>query len=257
VAKPKPGARVLAVSSDPMSRLSSRNELLPLIAVQAFGRGSVLYLGFDESWRWVIVKDALYHRNFWSNIVRYLASLQARRFTITTGGTRFTIGEPLTVEMEAYDESYQPLKKDSVEVEMADAATGESVRKLTLKPVEDKPGQFRTTFVADRTGKFQLTAGLASSDPNEPAEGKQIEVELPQAEFLRIEADPGSLKSMAWPADKFMDITQAQRLLEIPPGRGTSARDVPKYLWDTNLMLTMIVVLLGVEWILRKKYNMA
>ena len=28
-------------------------------------------------------------------------------------------------------------------------------------------------------------------------------------------------------------------------------------LWDTNLMLAAIVVLLAVEWILRKEYNMA
>lgn len=259
VVRPKPMARVLAASSDPMRRMVGKNEPLPLIVTQPYGQGTVLYVGFDETWRWMPLRDGHYHRVFWSNVVRYLSSLQARRVNVSAGGSRFTIGEDITVEVQAYDAEYQPLVQEAVDVDLVQAGTGEKELRLSLKRVEDKDkqGLYRGNFTARQKGHYQLVANLDTGDPNEGPAFKAIEIDLPREEFLRTEADPQLMRSMAWPQDKFMDITQLDRLGEIPAGRWTSTREVPKYLWDTNLMLSLIVVLLAAEWILRKKYNMA
>ncbi|HUT56559.1 MAG TPA: hypothetical protein VNA25_01655 [Phycisphaerae bacterium] len=258
VFRAKPGARVLAVSSNPMRRTIARNHALPLIVAQPYGKGSVLYLGFDETWRWVLVRDGYFYRRFWGNVVRYLATLQARRVTITTGGSRFTVGEPITIEVEAYGRDYQPLEKDKLEVDVVNNETGRAERTLELRAIEDKPGQFKVTFVAEHRGNYKLTPLVEPDDPNGTPAFKQIEIALPQAEFVRTEADGGTMKSMAWPPEKYLDVSQIDRLAaEIPAGRWTSTHEVPKYLWDTNLALVLIVVLLAAEWILRKRYNMA
>ncbi len=258
VYKSKPGARTLAVSSNPLRRMSGKNEPLPLVAAQPYGKGNVLYVGFDDTWRWRYVKDGQYHRRFWANVVRYLATLQARRVIITTGGNNFSVGEPITVEVEAYDEKFQPRKEKSYEVQMIDASTNLLDRKIVANAVGDeKPGHFKANFTVDRKGSFKLLPAPGDGDANESTIVKQIEIDLPQAEFVRTEADASAMKAMAYPAENFLTLGQLGRLGEIPVDRGVSIHDEPRFIWDTNLALVMIVVLLAAEWMLRKKHNMA
>ena len=238
--------------------MTGRNEPLPLIVTQPFGKGNVLYVGFDETWRWRMVRDSQFHRRFWANCVRYLATLQARRLIITTGGSKFGVGEMITVEAEAYDESYRPLEQEALELQMTDLATGTRLRTITLKAAgKDKPGHYKASFVAEHRGQYELSAPQVQADPNDAVTAKQIAIELPQAEFARTEADVATMKSLAWPPEKVLDLGQIDQLNEIPSGRWTSTHEVPKFLWDTKLMLLVIVALLVTEWILRKKYHMA
>ena len=256
VQKTKPAARALAVHSNPMRR-TMRNKAEPLVVVQPLGAGRVLYVGSDETWRWRFVRDAYYHRRFWTNAVRFLASLKARKVVITTGGDRFAAGEKITIEVEAYDDQYRPVRDETFELKMTDLATDES-KELTLKAVDPKnrPGQYRATFVARHTGTYELKA--RGSDGGDAQQGKQIIIELPQAEARRSEADLAAMRTVASHPDNFLHVHQVDKLAElIPPGRLTTYHDVPRELWDSPLALFLIVVLLVVEWILRKKHNMA
>jgi len=217
----------------------------------------VLYVGFDDTWRWRMVRDGYYHRRFWANVVRFLSTLQARRFTITTGGSRFALGEKIAVEVEAYDEAYQPLRAASLSLDVTDVTAGESLPPLVLEAVEGKPGVYRKNdFEPRRKGAYRLSPQGLLADANDPALAKQIVVEPPQAEFARTEADEATMRSLAWPTDKFLRVEQIDRLAEIPAGRWTSTTETPRDLWDTKLALLVVVTLLTLEWIGRKKYNM-
>jgi len=83
ISKVKPAAKVLAEHSNPLRR-TAKNAAEPLVAVQPVGAGRVLYVGSDETWRWRYVQDGYYHRRFWANAVRYLATLKARQVVIMT-----------------------------------------------------------------------------------------------------------------------------------------------------------------------------
>ena len=256
VLKAKPLVRTLAVTSNPLRR-TGKNKSEPLLVTQPFGMGRVLYVGFDGTWRWRFVRDGYYHRLFWSNVVRYLATLQARQVVITAGGDRFSAGERVTIEVEAYDESFSPLKDAEFEVEMVDRATGES-EKIVLESVAGKPGRYAKTIRAAKMGTFELTALKGDPMADEKVQSKTIRVELPKAESLRTEADRGALLNIASRPENFLGIHQIDKLAElIPADSMTDVREVPWELWDSNLTLLLIVVLLGVEWVLRKKYNMA
>ncbi|RPI64055.1 MAG: hypothetical protein EHM48_01470, partial [Planctomycetaceae bacterium] len=78
----KPAARVLLENGNPARRLDRQPE--PLIVVQPVGRGRVMYMNFDETWRWRSVDDQKYYRMFWSNVVQYLCSSSGRQVLITT-----------------------------------------------------------------------------------------------------------------------------------------------------------------------------
>ncbi|HUS92879.1 MAG TPA: vWA domain-containing protein [Phycisphaerae bacterium] len=256
VLKVKPLARVLAVSSNPLRRTSS-NEPEPLLVAQPYGMGRVLYCGFDDTWRWRYIREGYYHRLFWSNVVRYLATLQARHVVITAGGDRFPAGERIALEVEAYDENFNPLKQDTFDVEMIDLSTGEG-ETIKLQAVADKPGRYKATIRASRTGTFELTALKGDPMAAEKVQSKTIRVELPKAEDLRPEADRATMQNLASRPQNFLPVHEIDRLAElIPADRKTAVREVPWELWDSNLTLLLIVLLLGVEWVFRKKYNMA
>ncbi len=256
VLKAKPLARVLAVSSNP-ARHTDRNEPEPVLVTQPFGVGRVLYVGIDEPWRWRFVQEGRIHQNFWDNIVRYLASLRAKQVVITAGGDRFSAGTRITIEVEAFDENFNPRKDEAFDVEMVDTQAGGS-ETIVCKAVPDKPGRFTATFRASKTGVFQLTALKGVPFRGEKVQTKTIRIDLPKAEALRTEADRATMENLATRPENFMTVDRADELARlIPDDRKTAVREVPRELWNSNLMLLLIVVLLTAEWILRKKYNMA
>jgi len=260
--KAKISARVLAVSSDPTRRTRADNRPEPLVAVQRYGSGRVGFLGFDASWRWIYLKDGYYHNRFWANMVRYLASLKARQVVITTGGDRFAAGERITLEVEAYDEKFVPWKADTFEVRMVDVASGESttIKLKAVKGADGKniDGQFKATIPTRRTGTFELTALAGDPQAAGKVAGKTITIELPKAEAARSEADEATMKTVASRPENFLTIDQIDKLVEvIPAGTKIAVEEKPRELWDSNLALVLVVVLLATEWILRKRCNMA
>jgi hypothetical protein len=174
---------------------------------------------------------------------------------ITTGGERFSVGERITVEADAYDEKFEPLKAKTFDVEMIDVNTGDS-RSVTLEAVNDK-GRYTGTVVPSRTGVYELTALKGDPQAAEKVAVKRLAIELPQAESERTEADETTLQSIASRPENFVRAWEADKLASIPSGRLVVPQEVPRELWDTRATLLLLVALLAVEWILRKKYNMA
>ncbi len=260
VAKIKPGARVLAMNSNPM-RVTDRNEREPLIAVQTVGKGGrVVYVGSDETWRWRSLADSYFYERFWGNMVRYLATLMARNVVITTGGDHFSVGERINVEAEVYDEKndYQPLVAETYTVDMVDIHNPDKVLPVILKKMEGKPGQFQGTITAVHQGRFRLTALRDDPKNDEKVASKEIEIAPLEAELARTEADASALKTLATKPENFLQISDVDQLAGlIPPGRLTAVNDVNQELWDKPLSVILIVLLLGIEWVLRKKHNMA
>ncbi|MFP3936857.1 MAG: hypothetical protein ACLFVW_00855 [Phycisphaerae bacterium] len=251
----KPMARVLAVNSDSMRR-TRRRDREPVVAAMPVGSGKALYVGFSESWRWRSPRDGLYHRRFWSNVVRYLATLRARQVVISTGADRFDAGSDITIRAEAYDESFQPLGDETFDVELIDLDSGES-RTVTLEKT-DQPGRYRGTIKAERTGEFELTALRDDPHAEQKVASRRFVVELPRAETRKPEADAETSRALASRPEGAIGLCEAGKLPSlIPAERMTAVREHPRELWDTRLMLLLIVALLSAEWALRKKHNMA
>ncbi len=260
--KVKPAARVLAVHSNPTYR-TSKNEPEPLVVTQPYGAGRVMFMGFDGTWRWRFLRDGYYHRRYWANVIRYLATLKARRVIISTGGNSFAPGERVTVEVEAYDDSFKPLQAEKFTLQMIknEEDGPAEVRELELDAVEDRPGRFRKTMVVKELGSFTLTAFADDPQQSQKVDPKTIEFVQPTAEDIRPEADPQIMRSVATdPRRGYVHIENLDKLAGpdgIPAGRLQTMTEDAKTLWDTQAMLLVILLLLVIEWALRKKYNMA
>ena len=92
----------------------------------------------------------------------------------------------------------------------------------------------------------------------ESPDTKQIVIELPQAESQRSEADERTMRTIASKRRYALRGHEMDKLAElVPPGRLRVVRDEQHTLWDTPLMLLIIATLLTVEWVVRKRCNMA
>ncbi len=257
VLKTKPTARVLAVTTNPLRR-TSKNRPEPVLVVHSYGKGRVAYVGLHSTWRWRAVEDGLYQRRFWGNIVRYLATLGSRRVAITTGGDRFSSGQRITVEVEAYDSELEPLTDVKFELKMTGGPEKDKVQTIKLDAVKGAPGHYKRTIDGLGTGSYLLEPAKAMHNEGERPATKRIFVEPPQAETARREADEDYMRSVVHHKKNYLPIHKIDDLVDrIPPGKLTTVREDPNTLWDSPLPLLLIVVLLGVEWTLRKKHNMA
>jgi hypothetical protein len=258
VMRVKPGASILAVNSNPLRR-TERNEREPLIAVQTVGKGGrVLYIGSDETWRWRSLRDATFYQRFWSNVVTYLTAVERQRITITAGGEKFSPRGPITLEVEAYDRNYEALKDPNFNLEAVEDSN-QVRRMITLKAVPGKPGRYAWTLA----GKEMLPLGRYTLKPadltvDDGVARKRIEIAAPAVEYARTEADPRTLETIASRKENFLQIYDIGRLADLIPFKpATVPSKDQRELWDSLLTLLLIVLLLAIEWALRKKYNMA
>jgi hypothetical protein len=262
----KPGARVLAEHSNPLRR-TGRNAPEPAIAIQSPGVGNSVYVGFNGTWRWRAVRDGYYHRRFWSNTIRFLASGEAaKRVTFSLGADRFIAGEPIRVEAEVFDTDFLPLdsETDTYRIAVIDVDRDETIM-IDLE--EDEPGRFSGLIGPEhthRTGRFRLMVPLATDAEREQIGEREFRIELPRAEMLRKEADRATLlqigrrSSGAGDEGNFLPLEQFGQLADrIAPNRLNTVHERPVELWDSKLMLMLIVLLLTIEWTLRKRYHMA
>lgn len=254
VHKVKLSARVLAESP---KRRTSDGEPEPILAVQPYGTGRVLYVGADATWRWRFLRDGKCHRKFWVNVVQYLASPKARQVIITAGGDRFDAGKEIEIEVTAYDDDYRRLTDKTFQVEKIDQET-QRRETLKLEAVKGRPGEYKTTIVPKRAGKFLLTALWGDKERGSKVQSKKITIEVPESEARRPEANPVLLGLVASNRQNFLHLDEVDRLgtlIHAEPLR--TVREKKREIWDTRLTLALILLLLAAEWILRKRYNMA
>jgi hypothetical protein len=252
-------ASALAVSTDP-GQQTNDGQPAPVIALQYYGKGRVLYLGSNNTWRWRFVDDAKPYARFWGNAMDFLAQgrLEKKRILITTGGDAFDAGSEIGVRVEAYSRDFTPLPAKSLSVQMTREGTQETAE---YQLQSTKPGFFEGAIPADRVGVFQITARAKPESPDqwleEDVSTRRVEIRLPQEELRRPEADYATLREMAGSDDRFLKLSELDRLPQrLPSEKRVAVIEVPHALWNTMFMLVMLGVLLLTEWTVRKLYNL-
>jgi hypothetical protein len=116
VVRPHPQATVLA--HHPTDTCADGRTPQPLVAIRRFGRGEVIYLGWNETWRLRRRYGEKYYRQFWGQMIHRLGLSHAlgseKRFVVRTDATRYESNDTALVTVEAYDTDFQPLSADKL-----------------------------------------------------------------------------------------------------------------------------------------------
>lgn len=161
----KPGASVIATVRD------QRNNEVPALAVQRFGRGRTAGLMVGDLWRWGM-KDAASHVDMdraWRQLVRWLISDVPNRVQATTEPIAADPNGAVRVQVRVRDEKFQPVDDASVTVEVEPVvfegtagAIGTSI-KLEAEPALTEPGLYQVTYVPRQTGGYRAVATVKNN----------------------------------------------------------------------------------------------
>ena len=173
-----PQATVLA--EHPTATCSDGKEKQPLIAIRRYGRGEVLYLGFNETYRLRRDIGEEYFRQFWGQVMQRLALNHAlgeeKRFVVRTDRRHYQVDEPVTLTVDARNADYQPLSEND-EVLTGRKLSGQLVlpgdksqaaSEQPLNLTQRKKGRFEARFIAAVPGEHRVRV-------TDPVTGKPVE----------------------------------------------------------------------------------
>jgi hypothetical protein len=274
--KAKPAATVLVRTMDPRWVITTggKNEPMPDLVSGFFGSGRVMFLASDETWRWRRLGTRVYD-TFWTQAVRSLVEGRLvggkKTAILETDSETYPLGNPVTVTAKVFDATGKPATWPDlkVTVELTGALAEEGATKpesslppvkttIKLDPVPGAPGTYKKQYPPPRTGYYKLTLlgpeGGGAAATTSIAVASQYENDHPESNPVRL-AELTDLTAGGGVVDlrdigRIPDRIESKKEQVIEPGDQFS-------LWANPLALGLIVLLLGIEWTVRKRSNMA
>ena len=259
----KPTARVLLENTGAVNAEGNQ----PLMVAGRYGAGSVLYMGFQGTWRWRKVGlQAQYFDRFWIQVIRYLVetrSLQgSRRGFIDTDKSEYELGDRVMFVARVLDAQFQPSDEPTMTA-IVNSGDGRS-QKVTLKKLPQQEGRYEGAFIAQRTGNYSATIDLGQGVSEELVEPIAFRIVTPNAESRAYWLNQKLMNEIvSISGGKAYRLDQLSELAEDIPeiSEKLTFRSPPRPIWDMNGLLRMLafsfpVLLLCCEWAIRKWYKL-
>lgn len=160
VTKLRPAATALLVH--PTAKMG--DQPMPLLATQYYGKGQVLFLGTDETWRWRWNTQDKYFGRFWGQVIYqlglpHLLGDSSKRVQAALERSEAILGRPGAIYVRLLDRDFRPLQDEEVTatLDYLDAKAGqERNRKVTLRKIPGRAGDYRVVLENDQPGRFEL-----------------------------------------------------------------------------------------------------
>jgi len=233
---------------------------MPILAVSEHGRGRVLALAIDSSYRWGLATaattgDGSGFERFWDRAVRWLARDPALEPSqVITDRERYGLGARIRVEVLARRPSYEPLAGERVRVAVVDeAGTTTHHEEIAL----DAEGRAVVSIDGPvRVGVFRIIASLVSDDSQlaeeafvVEASGDELADPRPRPELLRRLAELTEGRFIA-------SADSAPRLSSFDLTRERSLGLVTDQPFRSPFAIGALLALLGAEWVVRRRLGL-
>jgi hypothetical protein len=254
---PRPGATVL------FSAQTLQGDPNPLImfAHHRVGRGTVAVMPVRDLWRWqmhssVPLEDQT-HELAWQRLVRWLAGAAPPRLQAHLSERRVSPGERITVEVQAFDASYQPARQARFDTTRVTA----DGRKLDLEMEwqQVSPGLYEATFRVAEVGvssiKIEMSDELGQAQmvrAHFEVSGMGTEFDTTAANAVPLHALSQLMDGSASSAD-----TAEQVLGQLSLRRTTSTTLERLPLWNAPALSLAVLLAMCLAWALRRRWGLA
>ena len=258
VAGVKPAAGVLLTALDPAP---GGHEKLPVLVLQKYGLGQALFMGTDSTWRWRKNVGDKYFTLLWSQVVQRMALSrllgEAKRTQLSSDRQNYFIGDRVKVYARLYTASYDPVNEAQVtgHYTARDSKVAGNIgeREVMLRPLPGQPGMYRGEFVAPaEAGAYKFSV------ERDPETTLDFGVQKPKFELGQTAMNEPLLKEMAAVSGgAFLREEDLYRLPELVTKKVETVRSyIEVEVWSSPLVFTWFVLLTGLEWALRKKFQL-
>ncbi|HUF56788.1 MAG TPA: glutamine amidotransferase [Thermohalobaculum sp.] len=249
---PRPGATVLAVTGGPGGAPRA------LVAVQRYGEGRSMAFTGEATWRWRMMlpsTDRGFER-FWRQALRWLALPAADAVTVQAGAGG-SPGDTLPVTVLVRNAAYEGEHDATVDVQV----TAPDGRLETLRAADAGSGRYTARFRPEQPGVYRLTAaagrgtlgtpGLGTASTAMLVGGSDLEMTDPRLNLQLLQrltlASGGRLVAPGDASDLAASLRDA-----VPAASLAVRRD----LWHNAWSFSLVVLLLGAEWGLRRRWGL-
>jgi hypothetical protein len=254
----KPGATVLAELSDSRSRTGR----YPLVAWQRYGAGKCMVMGTDRLWLLRFKTGDKYHWRVWSQCIQFMTLSRLmgehKRIRLETDRTTYPIGGQVQLYANVLDDAFDPVNQPGFEVAVSfvdDSGGSTEPQQVTLRPDLATPGLYEGYFSPQRPGRYRLESNAADLELSNTTEFQVADI---NPEMANTDAQIEPLRRIAELSGgeplSAVRIGELASLLSREPHTTTIRTDRP--LWDNWWFALPLVLLLGFEWIVRRRYDL-
>jgi len=233
----------------------------PLLVTQRWGAGRVVYLATDETWRWRYGVADRYHQRWWNQLARWAMrtpfAVQNEFLQLTTDRAQYAPADTVQITARLSDE--QGRGASSGDVQAVCRRTGDAssdVRSVSLQPDESIAGLYRGTLSGLPAGSYALSITAAGIPQRSLALTCPIAVVEPaDPELQELSCNEPLLRELAeTTGGVYLHEDEGERLLDLllPLSQAESV-ETQTALAESYFWFVPIVVLLGIEWWLRKR----
>ena len=276
----KPGAEILAVAlpeggereqvltdvrqaAEHLEAVMQHRARHALIASQRVGRGKVLGLAFDRTWRLRYRTGDTRHHRFWGQVMRWGLGerLRAGNERFRAGTDRLVYGpdDPVTVMARLLNEDYSGVADARLEAVLRSG--GGEITRVTLAPRAESHGFYEATLPPQtQAGAFDLeVVRLDAVMPERVETSFLVTASRRPIEMGTVRPSRDTLEALAKGTGG--RVVTPDRLAELAEafgeGRGTVQERREIALWNHPLVLLLLALLLTAEWLLRKRAGLA
>jgi hypothetical protein len=235
---------------------------MPLVARRYAGRGMVVFVASDETWRWRFNEGDKHFARFWGQLAYQvgLPHLLGSKSQLMLNSDPVK-GKETRVYARLFTPDFKPLERERVAaaLDFLDAKPGEERSETVyFEPVPNQPGTYVTTFTKNREGNYNLRL----SDSGGEAATLDFRVPLPpDDEMAPGNLNEGPLRKLAEQTGgqfhreetlaKLPDAVEAKTVKLDPPPR------VEVLVWNRWWAFLIVIGLFTAEWLVRKFSNLS
>ena len=238
-------------------RVKMGDQDMPVLATHFYGKGQVMWLGTDETWRWRWNYQDKYFDRLWGQIIYQLGLPSmlgdgSKRTQMALDRSQAVYGaKPSEIYVRLLDKDFNPRKDAKVEAELVylDAKPGEErSEKVVLNALAGRPGDYSVLIPNNRLGRRELhvknpDVNVFSYRVDPPAKHELEEAGL---------AEKALREAALLSGGRFYreeDLHQLSSSIELRTTKFTRRQEV--VLWNP-LALLLFVGLITAEWLVRK-----
>ena len=251
VSRAKPAAEVLVVDPDPLK--ASRFGKMPVLAMQQYGVGHVLYVGTDNLWRWRKNSGDSYYTMLWAQMIQRMALQKllggSRRTQLSSNKQNYSAGERVSVYARLYTTGFEPMTERSIKSFFSLKSATQIRSEVQLRALPEQPGLYRGEFVAPQPGAYGFRV---DHDPETQLDFNVVEAKFELGETAMNEAGLNELAKAS--GGEFFREEDLYRLPEALTRKSQRVQSLAEVeLWASPPYFVLLVLLASLEWILRKR----
>ena len=248
---PRPGATVLALTTAP------GGGVFPVVAVQRYGQGRSMVFAGEASWRWkmLVASSDRGYEFFWRQAARWLSSTAPEPVSIAVPDAPEP-GDMISIDVDARDAAFQPVTDATIDATLT--SPGGETTPIKLRHADPASGRYTAALGPGQTGLYRIRAGAKRGAVTLGTADRWMYVGGADREFADPRLNEGFLRRIArHSGGRYVRAGEASRVpawlqAAVPQNAAPERRD----LWHEPWAFALVVLLLSVEWTLRRRWGL-